>query len=58
MLVVSVCPSAHLSIYALQIDHVLVICVFISNTQIKIAPSVDKGRILIRILNRKPWLSR
>ncbi len=28
------------------------------NTQIKIAPSVDKGRILIRILNRKLWLSR
>ncbi len=29
-----------------------------NNTQIKIAPSVDKGHILIRILNRKPWLSR
>ncbi len=28
------------------------------NTQIQIAPSVDKGRVWIRILNRKPWLSR
>ncbi len=26
-------------------------CAFVSNTQIKIAPSVDEGHILIRILN-------
>ncbi len=29
-----------------------------TNTQIQIALSVDKKRIWIRILNRKPWLSR
>ncbi len=57
---VGVIPKEGFARLLLTMDHVTFSYIhsLITNTQIQIALSIDKKRIWITILNRKPWLSR